>query len=137
MGPRMKRTALGLGLFLVTAPSAAFAADKFRDCPECPEMVAIPAGAFMMGSMPSETEALNLPQNLSDRERPQHRVAVPGFAASVYEVTVAQYRAFVDATGRPDTGNCNSRDAAGNRAVVPTATWRQPGFKQTEREPVV
>ena len=25
----------------------------FRDCPECPEMVVIPAGSFMMGSPPS------------------------------------------------------------------------------------
>ena len=26
----------------------------FRDCPECPEMVVVPAGSFMMGSPPSE-----------------------------------------------------------------------------------
>ena len=28
--------------------------DRFKDCPECPEMVVVPAGAFIMGSPPSE-----------------------------------------------------------------------------------
>ncbi len=25
---------------------------SFRDCPECPEMVVVPAGSFMMGAFP-------------------------------------------------------------------------------------
>ena len=33
---------------------AAGAKDGFRDCADCPEMIVVPAGEFMMGSPPSE-----------------------------------------------------------------------------------
>ena len=31
---------------------------SFRDCPECPEMVVVPAGSFMMGASASEIEGM-------------------------------------------------------------------------------
>src|SRR5688572_4556960 len=54
-----------------TVPPAASrrAGDVFRDCADCPEMVVIPAGTFMMGSPASEDE------RYSD-EGPQRRVTV-------------------------------------------------------------
>ena len=59
---------------------------KFRDCADCPEMVVVPAGTFMMGAPESEAD--------SDRdERPVHAVSVPLFAAGVYEVTFAEWDA--------------------------------------------
>ena len=42
---------------------------KDLDAPWCPEMVAIPAGQFLMGSPPNETER-------SDAEGPHHRVTI-------------------------------------------------------------
>ena len=30
--------------------------DTFRDCPECPEMVVVPAGSFMMGVIADSNE---------------------------------------------------------------------------------
>jgi formylglycine-generating enzyme required for sulfatase activity len=50
----------------------------FKDCSECPEMVAIPAGQFLMGSLPDVGE---------DSEIPQHRVNIQSFAIGRYEVT--------------------------------------------------
>ena len=47
----------------------------------------IPAGVFMMGSEYGQED-----------ERPVHRVHVDAFDASVYPVTRAEYRAFLDAT---------------------------------------
>ena len=85
--------------------------DEFRDCPSCPKMVAIPAGTFRMGSGPDDDEAL-------DRERPRHRVRVGRFALGRYEVTRREYRAFAEATGADDS-------------------WRDPGFAQDDRHPVV
>ncbi|MDZ7343823.1 MAG: SUMF1/EgtB/PvdO family nonheme iron enzyme, partial [candidate division KSB1 bacterium] len=51
-------------------------------------MVYIPGGAFLMGSEDGEPD-----------ERPVHQVAVDGFYMDKYEVTVAQYKLFLDATG--------------------------------------
>ncbi len=72
----------------------------FRDCPECPEMVVVPAGSFMMGSPSSE-------EGRDDDEGPQHRVTIPApFAVGKYEVTFAEWDACVAAGGcngyRPD-----------------------------------
>ena len=72
---------------------------RFRDCPECPEMVVVPAGSFMMGS-PAEEEGG--PRSDQRHERPQHRVdfAAP-FAIGVFEVTYEQWDACVA------DGGCN------------------------------
>jgi formylglycine-generating enzyme required for sulfatase activity len=72
----------------------------FHDCPECPEMVMIPAGNFMMGSPPTEV-------GHETNEGPQHRVTIQRpFAAGKYEVTFAEWDACVDGGGcrnyRPD-----------------------------------
>ncbi len=52
------------------------------------EMVLIPAGDFQMGSNDSEAE---------DYEKPVHTVYVDAFYMDKYEVTNAQFKAFVDA----------------------------------------
>jgi len=58
-----------------------------------PELVVIPAGAFMMGSPEDESGRFS-------NEGPRHRVTFErGFALSQTEVSVAQFTAFVNATG--------------------------------------
>ena len=60
--------------------------DVFRDCPECPEMVVIPAGSFTMGSPPGE-KGRSRPQ-----EGPVRRVTIGGpLAVGRHEVTFAQW----------------------------------------------
>ncbi len=57
----------------------------FRDCPQCPEMVVLPAGEFLMGSPASE-------EGRYDDEGPQHRVTIAKpFAVGKYEVTFAEW----------------------------------------------
>ena len=69
----------------VSAPVAQ-AGQVFKDCAECPEMVVIPAGRFLMGSPESEPGR--------DRgEGPQHWVDVPRFAMGKFEVTQGQSQA--------------------------------------------
>jgi formylglycine-generating enzyme required for sulfatase activity len=65
-------------------PSAS--ARAFRDCAACPEMVALPAGAFMMGSPESEA-------GRGRNEGPQRKVSVRPFAIGKFEVTFAQWDA--------------------------------------------
>lgn len=55
-------------------------------------MVWVPGKVFMMGAI--EDDSLALP-----REGPQHEVAVDGFFIDITEVTNAQFKKFVDATG--------------------------------------
>ena len=58
--------------------------DTFKDCPDCPEMVAVPAGEFMMGS-----------DGNSD-EKPVHKVTIlKSFAVGKFEVTFAEWEACV------------------------------------------
>ena len=67
--------------------------DVFRDCPECPEMVVVPAGQFRMGSPPGEA-------GRHDDEGPQHTVTIPApFAGGKFEITFAEWDACVAAGG--------------------------------------
>ena len=86
--------------------------ERFRDCPECPEMVVVPAGSFMMGSPSSEV-------GRSNDEGPVHRVRIgEGLAVGVYEVTFEEWDACVRG------GGCNGYRPGdrgwgrGNRPVI-------------------
>jgi formylglycine-generating enzyme required for sulfatase activity len=85
--------------------------DRFRECEQCPEMVAIPRGKFTMGASASE------PGSTSD-ERPQHQVTVQGFGVGQFPVTNNEWMACVLARGcsyRPDSvATENGRQAVGN-----------------------
>ena len=61
--------------------------EVFRDCADCPEMVVVPEGAYMMGSPADE------PGRWED-EGPRHRVRIASpFAMGRYEVTFAEWDA--------------------------------------------
>lgn len=89
--------------------------ETFKDCADCPEMVVVPGGSFMMGSPASE-------QGRFEDEGPLHRVSVHSFAAGKYEVTFAEWDACVAAGGcdahRPDDLGWGR----GRRPVI-TVTW--------------
>jgi formylglycine-generating enzyme required for sulfatase activity len=55
-------------------------------------IVYVPAGEFLMGSTDADPDA-------ADNEKPQHTVYLDAFWMDRTEVTVAQFRAFVQATG--------------------------------------
>ena len=105
------------------------AGDRFRDCPECPEMVMVPGGSYRMGSPFYE-------QGRTENEGPVHEVtiAVP-FAIGVYEVTVAEFGRFVDETGYSAENWCSTFE--GGVAARADRSWRSPGFGQGGRHPVV
>ena len=104
--------------------------EVFRDCPTCPEMVVVPAGTFRMGSPSYEGGRY-------DAEGPVHHVTIEQpFAVGVYEVTVEEYGRFVRATGYKAGNSCRTRDK-GEWEDRSGRNWREPGFKQTEQNPVV
>jgi formylglycine-generating enzyme required for sulfatase activity len=89
----------------------------FKDCPDCPEMVVVPAGHFVMGSPATEKGRRRL-------EGPQHEVTIGrNFAVGKYEVTLGQFRQFVDETGRavPD---CWEQGTPSEQHPVMCVTWQ-------------
>lgn len=76
-------------------PAELPAGHVFRDGDDCPEMVVIPAGEFMMGSPDGE-------EGRYPREGPQHKVKIARpFAVGKYEVTFEEWDGCVAAGGCP------------------------------------
>ena len=100
------------------------------------ELVDIPGGTFRMGDMSGEGV---------DAERPVHSVTVPAFKLGKYEVTVGQFRRFVEATGhrtdaeRNADGNagCYSNTSGDEWDWVSGRSWRNPGFSVGDDHPAV
>ena len=101
------------------------------------EMVNIPAGSFRMGDLSGEGY---------DWEKPVHSVRVPAFSMGKYEVTVGQFRRFVEATGyrteaernTDGTQGCSVHaDGATGWELTAGTSWRNPGFSVGDNHPVV
>jgi formylglycine-generating enzyme required for sulfatase activity/predicted Ser/Thr protein kinase len=121
-----------LGGQLVSKHAAAVATlasgEVFRDCPTCPLMKVLPPGRFMQGSAATDP-------NAQPFEQPPHPVAVGyPFGMGVYEVTVGEFRDFVDATERKMTG-CTVYE--GSWRERPDLNWSDVGYAQTSTHPVV
>ena len=72
----------------------------------------VPGGAFMMGSDTGQED-----------EHPIHRVRVDAFEASVYPVTRADYRAFLEATGETAPRDWDDPALAGDDVPVVGVSW--------------
>ena len=122
-----------------TQPSIASSAPPktFRDCPNCPEMVVIPAGSFQMGAPPGENQRFEVPTTEAGRDEPQHQVTfAKPFALAKFDITRAEFIAFLRATNfRPRPGCMTEVNGVWTPQLQ--ATWQEPGFAQTERDPVV
>ena len=97
--------------------------DTFRECAKnCPEMVVIPAGEFMMGSPPGE-------KGRSDGEGPQRlvRIAQP-FAVSKFVVTFADWDSCVSVGGCLREGA--AQDAGWGRGTQPVINVSWDDAKQ-------
>jgi formylglycine-generating enzyme required for sulfatase activity len=117
------------------APAAAAAApmtvgQTFRDCPDCPEMVVVPAGTFVMGAADGETGDYR-------NESPQHRVSIGrDFAVAKFETTMGEYAVFMQRTGHDGGNSCN----IGGTLVTPGMNWKNPkyaGYTAGPKDPVV
>ena len=121
-----------------SAPAAAPGAG-FRDCAECPQMVVIPAGKFTMGSPPEEKAwAASNGGSLGSvaDEAPQHTITLPSFALGKYHVTRGEYAAFVRETGYSSADGCYETSMPRSAKQAGTS-WQNPGFNQTDLDPVV
>jgi formylglycine-generating enzyme required for sulfatase activity len=121
---------LALGLSSASGAGAPQALPRIQDCRECPRMVVIPAGSFIMGS--PETE-----ESRSTQEGPAHPVTIAKpFAVALRDVTRAEYARFVRETSRPAPDSCLVLESAAS-ALKAGADWAHPGFRQSDADPVV
>lgn len=103
--------------------------ERFKDCADCPELVVVPAGQFVMGSPPDEPE-----REAAREDQVRVTIAKP-FAIGAFAVTRGEFAAFVAATGYEVDAGCYfwTGTTWENRA---DRSWRAPGFEQDDRHPV-
>ena len=102
----------------------------FKDCAECPEMVVVPAGSFLMGSPQSEV-------GRHENEGPQHLATITKpFAVGRFEVTRGHFTDFVKSTGHTPASGC-WMEADGKWKVRKDRSFRNPGFEQDGSHPTV
>ncbi len=95
----------------------------FKDCKDCPEMVVLPAGSFVMGSPEDEL-------GRQEDEGPQHTVTfAKPFAMSRYTVTAGELDAWIKATG---VVIANGDDRPGRLCEA-----SKPRYTQGPRQPAV
>ncbi len=93
------------------------------------KMISLPGGEFLMGSEKND-DLLVFKDELHS-----HKVTVQPFSIGKYEVTVGEYRVFAEATQHQSQG-CNVYSGSAWKMDA-NKSWRDPGFQQTGRHPVV
>ena len=127
---RKWQIALTLQLWLLTlGPSGLFAEETFRDCNDCPEMVVVPAGSFMMGTTEAAGQ-LALQRGFVqyapplEWEKPRHQVQIAEpFALGRYEVSFDQWDACVADGGCDDYRPEDEGWGRGRRPVI-NVSWK-------------
>ena len=100
------------------------------------KMVAIPAGSFVMGAAEGDSEA-------GQNELPRRKVTIEKpFQISAHEITVGQFREFVEATGyvteaeSSGKGGWVANENTSWGSQNPETTWTNPGYPLGEELPV-
>ena len=99
----------------------------FRDCANCPVMMAIPAGDFGMGSPDSES-------GRSDDEGPLHRVNIAAFALGKTEITRGQFAAFANETKYRAGNKCWTLEKG--KIEEREGDWRTLRYGQENNHPI-
>lgn len=119
---------LFLLLLIVLASVAASEAQSLRPAVQ---MVSVAPGCFRMGDLFGDGYF---------NEKPPHEVCLSGYAIGRFAVTRGQFKDFAEQSGyRTDAekaAGCFVYDGNGWKKQA-TATWRAPGFPQTDDHPAV
>ena len=100
--------------------------DKFLQSEyTAPDIVVIAAGSFLMGSEGRSKEAY-------DNERPRHRVTFEqGFGLGISEVTVQEFRLFIEASGYKTTAERKGESSIYNESTGRLNPREDIGWEQT------
>jgi sulfatase modifying factor 1 len=155
----MKRNILHIGILLVSLLGTAIVLADDGATPAAAnalgmKFVRIPAGEYVRGFDTSNRRdhRFHITHQYSNRqdfnnESPAHRVALTKpFDIGATEVTVGQFRAFVEATGYKTDAEknggalgCfpNEKNYVDRFHKADSITWKSPGFEQSDAHPVV
>jgi formylglycine-generating enzyme required for sulfatase activity len=106
-----------------------------------PPMAAIPAGQFQMGDPQDPASDGRAPS-----AAPQHLVSVKSFQLAKYEVTVKQFRQFIEATGYQagsEAGECwkwvkpGGGSIPGAAITMAPGRWNSPQYALSDFHPVM
>lgn len=106
-----------------------------------PELKTIPPGSFLMGCTAGWDDALG---GCRTNEYPAHSVTLKSFKMGRYEVTVGQFKQFIEdtkylTTAEQNQQGCTIADSEnlGRWITSKNHHWRNPGYAQTDSHPVV
>jgi len=121
---QMKLSKLLIPLFLTTNSSLLLASESFKQEPIEPIMVTVPAGSFQMGS------------DTDEKAQPVHKVTLPEFSLGKYEVTVKEFRRFIEATGYEMPKRCYHEQNGWFAYGETDGTWQNNALNTSELQPV-
>ncbi|MDQ1833672.1 formylglycine-generating enzyme family protein [Massilia scottii] len=121
------QSTLLFSLALMASTSAAAAAGSVTE----PPMVAIKGGTFAMGG--------TIPGTSKDypTDQPVHDVRVASFQMAKYEVTVGQFRQFVEATGHKTPTECWKFAGTEWGIEMAPGAWNTPAYAPGDYHPVM
>ncbi|CAM2194958.1 Sulfatase-modifying factor enzyme domain-containing protein [Paraburkholderia kururiensis] len=108
---------------------------RFKDCDVCSEMISIQSGSYLMGATTDEFVGAAGYQSMYSYESPRHQVNVKSFAIAIFSVTRHQFSVFAKETGFSEKG-CRIFNGF-KWEFNSDADWQNPGFRQTDQDPVV
>ncbi|MFG6430008.1 formylglycine-generating enzyme family protein [Roseateles sp. LYH14W] len=122
-----------LGLALMPAQGTPAVGQTIKDCADCPTLVVLPSGSFLMGSVDTE-------KGRRSNEGPQHRVTIAyRLAVGQFELTRGEFARFVNASGYRDELSkgeaCHVLDGR-KWGKSSQHNWLNPGYAQTDEHPV-
>ncbi len=130
----MRAVLVGLLLILIAPAAVAQQPAGVTDCAECPALALVPPGAYSMGTPPDAVEV-----DPSTGETPTIAISISKpFYIGAKEITVAEFRRFVEATGYEAPLGCRVW-LAGQWVHERDRSWRDPGYGQppADDDPVV
>jgi formylglycine-generating enzyme required for sulfatase activity len=96
-------------------------------CAFCPTMIDLPGGAFRMGSISGAGDPSELPVT---------EITLLPFQMSQSEITVGEFRRFMDASGYAISPGCFVWTAEGRMRFRDDADWSAPGYEVSDDMPV-
>jgi formylglycine-generating enzyme required for sulfatase activity len=111
-----------------------------------PKMIKITGGSFLMGSTeveinsvkPEGSESLIRYKEKIKDELKQRNISLKDFEISETEITIGQFKQFVNQSKIKINNNCSSFDYSKRKTAgdIDYVNWENPGFEQTDNHPV-